>query len=216
LVATTAFLSPQCKSQISEWNRHRRRPTIRSWDATNIVSILERHPEIMIKYSLTDDTRLIPPSFLRLSTEISKTVQAAYGTAEMSGQNNPALEASSALAELLTVRLSEVQSRKLFTPQPFDVAEDTYPWLTVEGSNAGFERFDRYGLRGLFATLRHVIGLHDLSVAGTEDTITVSIAGGRQPNTTGTGLLLEIANWADAELRFSDTAITICPRDDAG
>ena len=212
LIVTTAHLSPQCKTEISRWHADRRRPAIRVWDAANLEQILLQHPRVLIKYGLSADQRMIAPSFLSLASQTSKVVQAAYGTAEMSGQHNAALDAASALSELLTVRMEDAEAGTNYTMYPFVLAEDAYDWLKIDGELGQFRQFDRYGLRAILALTRHISGLRELAVTKDGSTLHLSVADGRQPNATAIEFLVEVAMWGDLEILIDGANLTISSR----
>jgi hypothetical protein len=110
LVVTTASLSPLCKTELASWNARRRRPVLRFWEGVNLEQMLLHYPGVLVKYGLVADTKLVPASFMALAQQLSKVVQAAYGVSEVAEQENPALEAASALVELLTVRIRDAES----------------------------------------------------------------------------------------------------------
>ena len=90
LVVTTSALSPQCKSEVSNWNSKRRRPAVRFWDATNLEQLLMHYPGILLRHGIVTDTTLAPAAFMDLAQRTSKVVQAAYGISEMANLENAA------------------------------------------------------------------------------------------------------------------------------
>jgi hypothetical protein len=210
LVVTTASLSPQCKTEISGWNASRRRPTVRFWEGFNLERMLMHYPGILVKYGLTPDTKLVPASFMKLSQAASKVVQAAYGASEMMDWENPALEAASAMAELLTVRIKDAETSGGVVKSPFVVETDGFPWLTFKGDLTVLGEFDRHGLRATLALLRHVTGLKAAVAALVKDAVRVTLPGACIPNAAATNVLTEVSFWGDLEVRMlaSDFVIT--------
>jgi hypothetical protein len=155
---------------------------------------------------------MIAPSFLSLASQTSKVVQAAYGAAEMSGQHNAALDAASALSELLTVRMEDADAGTNYTTYPFVLAEDAYDWLKIDGELGQFRQFDRYGLRAILALTRHISGLRELAVTKDGRTLHLSMADGRQPNATAIEFLVEVVMWGDLEILIDGANLTISSR----
>ena len=177
LMVTTAMLSPVCKTEISTWNSNRRRPAVRFWDGTNVEQTLTHYPAVLVKHGLATDTKLVPASFMALAQQTSKVVQAAYGASELADHDNPALEAASALAELLTVRIRDAEAGDKFVKCPFVQKEDKFHWLTVNGDAAELSGFDRHGLRAVLALVRHVTACKTATAALTPGQICITLTG---------------------------------------
>jgi len=212
LVVTTASLSPTCKSEVSSWNAKRRRPAVRFWDATNLEHLLIHHPRVLVKHGLATDSKLTPASFICLAQQTSKVVQAAHGLSEIANQDNAALEAASALSELLTVRIQDAETGGKFMKSPFVPAVDAFDWLTVKGDVAAFSGFDRHGLRALLALLRHVLGAKTQVASIESGKIQISLPTGEVPNPAATDFLTEVAMWGDLELHVKGSTFIIATR----
>jgi len=212
LLVTTTTLSPQCKTEVSTWNSTRRRPAVRFWEATNLEPTLMHYPGILVKYGLAADTKLAPASFIALAQQTSKVVQAAYGVSELADHDNPALEAASALSELLTVRIRDAETGGKFTNSPFVLATDHFHWLTVNGNTTELGGFDRHGLRAVLALLRHVTGCNAATAALAPGVIRVALPAGHLPNTAATTFLTEVSLWGDPEVRVDGQEFIISRR----
>jgi len=212
LIVTTAMLSPQCKTEASNWNSKRRMPAVRYWDGTNLEQLLMHYPGILVKYDLAADTKLAPAAFMALAQQTSKVVQAAYGASEMANHDNAALEAASALAELLTVRIRDAETGGKFAKSPFVTLVDGFHWLKVSGNGAELGGFDRHGLRALFALLRHVTGTKTATAEVAPGVIRVTLPAGRLPSAAATTLLTEVSLWGDLEVRVEGQDFIISRR----
>lgn len=212
LLVTTAVLSPQCKSEVSKWNINRRRPVVRFWEAANLDQTLVHFPSILVKYSLAADTKLAPAAFMALAQQTSKVVQAAYGVSEIASHENPALEAASALSELLTVRIRNAENGVKFTISPFVVVADQFHWITFNGNIAELTGFDRHGLRAMLAVLRHVTDFKTATANVNAGAIRVAIPTGHLPNTSAMRFLTEVSLWGDLEIRVEGQDFIISKR----
>ena len=210
LIVTTAHLSPQCKSQVANWNSKQRRPAVRTWDAAALESILLRYPQIALKYRLSTDERLIPPSFLALARNTSKIIQAAYGAAEISNYQDSALDAASALAELLTVRMEDIEDGRGYNHYAFSPDQDAYDRLQLSVTNP--HRFDRYGLRALLTAARHVTGYEKLKAEEIDEGVVHVPIAQDGIALAAVSVLSEIALWADVELEISGTNLVLRAR----
>jgi hypothetical protein len=212
LVVTTAALSPQCKTEVSTWNSRHRRPIVRFWEATDLERALMHYPGILVKYGLTADNRLAPASFLALAEQTAKVVQAAYGVSEIANQLNPALEAASALSELLTVRIRDAETGGKLMKSPFVPAVDLFDWLTLNGGIGDLADFDRHGLRAVLALLRHVTLCNTATATLYSSAIHVTFNSARLTNATAIDFLTQVAFWGDLELRVAEQELIISRR----
>jgi hypothetical protein len=212
LVVTTAALSPQCKSEVSTWNARRRKPAVRSWEGTVLEQMLIQYPSILVKHGLATDKKLTPASFMSLAQQTSKVVQAAHGHSEVANHDNAALEAASALSELLTVRLRDAESGATFIKSPFKPSVDNFEWLTVGGDHKELGTFDRHGLRAVLALLRHVLGIKTPAASVVPGEIRVALPATRVPNPAASGFLTEVAMWGDMEVRVDGSDFVIAAR----
>jgi hypothetical protein len=202
LIVTTSALSPQCKTEVSTWNGKRRRPAVRFWDETSLEQVLMQYPGVLVKHGLAADSKLTPASFMLLAEKTSRVVQAAFGVSEMANQDNAALEAASALSELLTVRIADAESGRKFRNYPFQPAIDGYRWLSITGDMAELSSFDRHGLRAILTLLRHVTGHGNITAALKAGMIRISIPTERLPNSAATLFLTDVSFWSDLEIRL--------------
>ena len=212
LVVTTSALSPLCKSEISTWNAKRRKPALRFWEGPNLEQMLDHHPAILVKHGLSTDARLAPASFMSLAQQTSKVIQAAYGTAEADGRDNPALEAASALAELLTAKIKDAENGGKAPAPRFVPTVDGFHWLTVSGDTGVLSGYDRHGLRAVLALLRHVTGVKTATATAGGSAVRITLPAGKLPNTAATTLLLEAGFWGDIEARVEAQDVILSRR----
>ena len=202
LVVTTSKLSPQCKTELSQWQSNSRRPAVRYWEGVTLAQKLMHYPALLFKYGLETDTRLTPASFLAIAQNTSKVIQAAYGIAVLADHDNPALEAAAALSELLTVRIRDVEAGEGFVKTAFSPSVDLYSWIKVEGELTQLDGFDRYGLRVLLALLRHTANAQSATVTPEDSALRVSVSPACAPLDSAKNLFCEMCIWSDLEIRF--------------
>jgi hypothetical protein len=185
---------------------------VRFWDATNLEQMLLRYPMVLVKHGVSNDTRLVAESFLSLAQHSSKVVQAAYGASESAGRDNPALEAASALSELLSIRLRDAETTGKLSRSEFVQSEDDYSWLKLAGVTAQLRQFDRYGLRAILTVLRHVTAAEEIATVVEDGPVTLTIVTNQLISAAGQTLLVEVANWADIEVRIDGTKVIMVAR----
>ena len=212
LLVTTTSLSPQCKTEVSTWNAKRRKPAVRYWDATSLEQILVNYPGILVKHGLAADNKLTPASFMSLAQQTSKVVQAAHGHSEMANHDNAALEAASALSELLTVRLRDAETGAKFIKSPFSPNVDSFEWLATSGETKELGVFDRHGLRAVLSLLRHVMGTTASAASILPREIRFALPANRIPNPSAMSFLTEVAIWGDIEVRVEGSDFIIAAR----
>ncbi|NLF76283.1 MAG: restriction endonuclease [Chloroflexi bacterium] len=212
LIVTTAPLSPQCKTEISKRNAKERHPKVRFWDASDLEQVLLRYPVVLVKHGVSNDSRLVAASFMSLAQHCSKVVQAAYGVSEFADHNNPPLEAAAALSELLTVRLRDAETVGRSSCSPFVLAADGYPWLKVADNASALGGFDRYGLRAMLTLIRHITPADELVVVPDKTAVRLTIPTHHARDVATSALLVEVATWADTEVRADATRLVIVAR----
>ena len=109
-VVTNSAPSPKCESRITEWNSQRRRPAIRVWRGYNFPAMLRANLDIAVAHGIME--RDLEPNGLgaALALELAKLIQSAHGAIEFGSGSKTAIEAASALAELLEHRLRDLGS----------------------------------------------------------------------------------------------------------
>lgn len=216
LLVTTAYLSPQCKSEIEIHNTQRMFPAIRVWDATTIGRIVSRHPQILVKYGLTIPEKQVVGAFLPLSLAAARAVQAAYGTAS-TGTVSMSLEFAAAASELLWIRVKAATNEIPAGLTPLVVASDLYSWLAVDIS-CDLTGFDRYGFRALITAVRYVTGATTLSMRrqskDPKHLVRVRAAGASWSSTAASSrdLLRDLSLWSNINVRVSSDGTVILER----
>jgi len=211
LIATTAHLSPQCKTEVSKWNTKARAPIVRFWDSATIEGRFQRHSAVLSKFGLSEATTPTDSPYLALSAALSFTVQAAYGRDVMGGTENPELEVAAAFAELLLYLVSINGTQQKGASAAFDPEIDGYPWLSL--GNADVDLLCRYGFRALVCGIRHVLGTDRLNnTSSCPAEITFARADDSAVGAAAHELLSLLALWADLELVISNADVTLNSR----
>lgn len=214
LIATTANISPQCRSEISIWNSRRMQLQVRTWDATNIATVLSKHPDVLVKHGLWTGTSVVPASFLPASRLLSSVTLSAYSELVFRGEDLPSLELAASLSELLIVRLGDAEAGRPFVRRESGVG-DMYDWLTVRSeSGATLERFDKFGLRAILSLIRHLLGARTLDLKATPQGIHLDIDPTLLSDVglTAMGHLATIGVMAGIEL-VSDKQVLLIPQE---
>jgi len=151
-VVTNSTPSPKCESRITEWNSQRRRPAIRIWRGYNFPAMLRANRDIAVAHGIIE--RDLEPNGLgaALALELAKLIQSAHGAIEFGSGSKTAIEAASALAELLEHRLSDLEQYGRFHKGPTLVQSSVPDWLKIQGS---FDETEEVSLRALTALMYH-------------------------------------------------------------
>lgn len=162
LLSTNSNPSPQCETQIAEWNRTARSPRVRVWRSYDLDHLIRLHGVVALKYGLREPTSAFDYDFGGLSELLTKTVQASYVANSLGLESNRALEAAAAISELLTLRIKQVKHLGRFPSAAEDFEDSLYPWVAIGGELAGF---DPASLRAVCAFLRFAARLDRVALS---------------------------------------------------
>ncbi|MCG7521509.1 restriction endonuclease [Ruegeria sp. Ofav3-42] len=151
-LVTNSTPSPQCEDRISDWNNQRRRPAIRVWRGYNFPSILRSNRDIAVAHGILDSDGEANGLGAAFASELAKLVQSAHGAIEFGSTSKTAIEAASALAELLEHRLRDLNQHGKFQKGPLLPRNSIPAWLKISGSYADPEDVS---FRALTALMRH-------------------------------------------------------------
>ncbi len=151
LLSTNSQPSPQCESQIAEWNKSTRSPQIRIWRGYNLDHFVRLYGVVALKYGLREPASQFTHDFGPLSSVLTKTIQAAYVASTIGVAGATALEAAAALSELLTLRMSQVSKIGRFVAASEVPKIESYPWASMSGPSCEIEETS---LRAICAYLR--------------------------------------------------------------
>jgi hypothetical protein len=151
-LVTNSTPSPTCETRIAEWNSERRRPAIRVWRGYNFPSILRSNVDIAVGHGIVAPD--LEPNGLGavLALELAKLVQSAHGAIEFESGSKSAIEAASALAELLEHRLRDLQQYGRFQKGPKLSRSSLPDWLKISDE---YDEVEEVSFRALAALIRH-------------------------------------------------------------
>ena len=151
-LVTNSTPSPKRETRIAKWNNARRRPAIRVWRGYNFPSILRTNVEIAVGHGIFKPD--LEPNGLgaSLALELAKLIQSAHGAVEFGSGSKSAIEAASALAELLEHRLRDLEQYGRFQKGPKLVQSSVPDWLKI---NSGYDDVEEVSFRALAALMRH-------------------------------------------------------------
>jgi hypothetical protein len=204
LLVTTSNPSPNCESQIAQWNASRSRLLkVRIWRGYELMSYLNAFPVIGVKYGLSLPSKSTVSDFLDIGAEISKISQSSYAAFEFKTDLRPSLEAGSALAELLTYRMNDLATYGRFVPHVSSTINTLYDWVEVRtASRIG----DEVVVRAVTATLRFVTGSQSIRIDMSDSGFATELIEMRRPLDLASSRLLSIVClWSDIELRSTDS-----------
>jgi hypothetical protein len=205
LIATTSTLSPDCESEVAQWNASRKTPQIRSWNGYEFAQLLQRFPVVAVKYGLAKTPFEKDRAFVQLALEASKLTQAAYSASELGHPDPAALEAAAALSELVTTRMNDVARFNSIHVTRYDSIADRYPWQTDPLDCPGI---DAIGLRATLAVSRFVLRAKSVATQFERNVLTLHPNdASRFDNEAARKLLRLIGLWSEFEVNFSEA----CP-----
>ncbi|WP_306589573.1 restriction endonuclease [Geothrix sp. 21YS21S-4] len=157
LLCTTTSYSPNCKTEISNWNRARRRPIVRVWDSVELERKISHESVLLIKYGLEFNDKIIESSIFSLTQFLTKVVQGLYGLLAIdpiSSNFLMSIELSAALSELISVRTESAKLGDCGNWKKFRLDKDLYDWCNVDPL-VSLSGADCHGLRALLASIRY-------------------------------------------------------------
>jgi hypothetical protein len=154
LLVTNSNPSPRCESEITAWNKRRRSVAVRIWRGYELEGILRNYPHVAAKYGLLGKAVDAELSLQSLMFETMKLAQTSYVGHELGVSNLSALETNAALAELISLRYSDIQKYGRITVTS-SVTPPNYEWLSWTGFSSDW---DEVGLRALLTMTRYLTG----------------------------------------------------------
>lgn len=110
LLCSTSSFSPAAMTQVAQWNSNHRTPAIRLWPRHELEVQLQRHPDLMLKYGLSNFTSTPGRSFVSLALALAKSVSSHYSRLVFNGSNpDLMLQAAQMFADLLTIRMEDIE-----------------------------------------------------------------------------------------------------------
>jgi hypothetical protein len=180
-LVTNSMPSPACEERITQWNNNRRRPAIRVWRGYNFPTLLNSNIEIGISHGIIKRDQDPSGVGVGIALELSKLVQSAHGAIEFEGNPCLAIEAASAMAELLEHRLKDLAKHNKFLKGPSFEKISDLTWLTVNGEKIQTEEV---GFRCLVTMLRHLTQCDTIMGNFNEGVWKFKILGGRRHRNT--------------------------------
>jgi hypothetical protein len=173
LLCTTATLSNPCRNEIALRDRRGMRPYVRAWEGHDLANLIARDELLSVKYGFARTEPARHVATLPLLWLAAKSIQDAYGSAAIHGEDRPSLEAAAALAELAVVQAEALVSARS-TVFAFVGTRDGYSWCRC-GAGTDLKAFDRYGLRAVLAVMRLFSGAN---------VVRLTVGSARYPQTT--------------------------------
>ncbi|EGR5447372.1 restriction endonuclease [Vibrio cholerae] len=148
LFVTSSSLSPQAVDQVRTWNESNKKPTIRFWGESELISKLNLYPQIAKKYQLKTDVEskldMFVPSVDLLLAITNST------SPDVGNVSKEKLWLTHSISELISVRMHDIESGYGFHFKPHR-DYDYFEWS--KDSKCDLEKFDRYSTRALLAYL---------------------------------------------------------------
>ena len=212
LLVTNSNPSPQCETEVSIWNANYHPLKIRVWRGYDLDRIVGSFPSISAKYGLTDKVAVPDSTLVELMSQALRIAQATHATFEFGCDPGPGLEASSALTEMISLRVEQLASHGSVVLAARQITAAPFPWINWP-ANAG--DWDDAGLRALLACLKYCLAAKSLAVASSGEALIIEgVEAKLVINFTSTVLLREVAVWANIQLldaALGGTRVTIQP-----
>lgn len=214
LFVTNSNPSPPCESEISNWNKRKRRPIVRVWRGYELEAILRNYPQVAVKYGMLGKGIEAQLSLQSLMFEAMKLAQSSYVAYGIGANIGASLEAGAALSELIFARYTQIREYGRILPLAASTEPPAYDWLTWTGAADGW---DEVGLRALLSMSKYLTGSKGITVEVSDESIVLSLDGSRFAAAVSSERILgEIANWVDVEvIEFSIKKIAFSRRHSA-
>lgn len=177
LLSTNSNPSPDCETEIRQWNADRRRPAVRVWRGYEWSNMLTTFPDIALAYGIgrsPEPHDAVGP----ISMILTKIVQSAYMAKELGQDFSAALDASAALSELISKRLDELGRFGRFVDEETQNPGMDYPWAkSNDGVSAlANDTWDEVSVRAMLSYIRYVAGAVEMNIASaTPNNMTVEM-----------------------------------------
>lgn len=151
LLCTTSTFSPAATTHVNQWNADRRPVAIRLWPLHELELQLQQHPDLQLKYGLSETPSTPGRSLLLLTLALSKTVSSHYSR-QLFEDVKPdlMLQASQALSDLLLRRMEDIERIGRIFPNVTSSRPLAVENCQVIGSHS---HIDEYGLHAFVAYL---------------------------------------------------------------
>ncbi|MBO9696370.1 MAG: restriction endonuclease [Sphingopyxis sp.] len=213
LLSTNSNPSPACESQITTWNEQKRRPAIRVWRGYELTNLIRGFSHIGVAYGLIDEPDRQQAALLPLSFLISKIVQGAYVATAFDSDPSSALETASALSELLSQRLADVEQYGRLTRGAESSRPPNFDWLSVTGD---MQNWEDVSVRSALSFIKHQTGSKSVTADFSGSQVSLTLGDRRFPATSQSEKdLLTVCHWTALEILEND-ALNFSLRQRAG
>ena len=200
LLVTNSNPSPQCETEIAKWNAENRSMKVRVWRGYDIEGLLNAYPVLAAKYGLRHIDNSLVRNFLDLGFEISKISQSTDASYEFGTNLLPGLEASAALSELLSQRISDLALYGRFAQTTRRVIDSFYDWFEVDGNRS---ETNEVAIRATAAVLKYITGADRIRASLNPSSFSLVPAAPRHElNDSGLRLMTLVGVWADLDLHL--------------
>ena len=167
LLATNSNPSPNCETEISNWNNSRRRPAVRVWRGYSFEEILTTRPQIKRSHGLEDPQTPIGGEILSLTRLIVGVTQSANSGFIFESDISGALETAAILSELLEQRLSDIVAHGRFGSGELLHKLPDFDWLTADGD---YTQIEDIAFNAVLVALHYFSGATTVSTTASENT----------------------------------------------
>lgn len=135
LLCTSSLFTPTAVTHVDNWNRARKQVSIRLWPKHELELRLQQHPDLLLKYGLSDTPSTPGATFVSLALALSKSVSSHYSKLIFEDEKpDLMLQASNALAYLLLVRMEDIEREGRINPRPFRPTSELLENWEFEGT----------------------------------------------------------------------------------
>jgi hypothetical protein len=165
LFTVTSSLSPQAIDEVNKWNIQRKTPLIRFWNGFDIEKKLRLFPLISIKYGLIPNPRIeIGGALLPIVNILLKFSIAAHSAEVFETESARKHAVIYSLSELISARLTEIESEGVFSTAFFRESKDGFYWLKNSGILERL-KIDRYSIRALVCYLKDLLKVRSMRLS---------------------------------------------------
>lgn len=120
LLCTSSLFTPTATTHVDNWNSTRKPLSIRLWPRHELELQLQQHPDLLLKYGMSDIPTTPGATFVSLALALSKSISSHYSKQVFNDEiPDLMLQASNALANLLSYRMEDIEREGRISPKAF-------------------------------------------------------------------------------------------------
>lgn len=210
LMCTTSSFTPAAITEVDRWNESRQPVMIRLWPGHELELQLSQHPDLLIKYGLSDAVTTPGRSIVTLALALSKSVSSHYSaTVFKDAEVDLMLQAAQGFSNLLLKRMEDIE-REGEIRIAYPLSRPTLIKCAFPSDGIGMDEY------GLVAFAAYLVALSKCEIkieCPREGICILKAATDLQPYVARYGAVFSsIAMWSDIEFQSNNKEIRLIQR----